>query len=217
MKGALRLTTRNAELFLMPQKAIFWPEKQMLLVADTHFGKVTHFRKAGIAVPQGAAAKNLVKFEHLLRVTRAKEVYFLGDLFHSELNTEWFALKTLIQKFDHCQFHLVMGNHDILFTESYAKMGLAVHKTEVIIDQFTLTHEPMVNQSADRLNICGHIHPGVKLLGAAKQSLRFPCFYLSNNQLLLPAFGEFTGLHILKPKKHERVFVCTDEEVLDIF
>jgi len=41
----------NQDLLLLPQKAIYWQQQKALIVADVHFGKVGHFRKAGIAVP----------------------------------------------------------------------------------------------------------------------------------------------------------------------
>ena len=34
----------------------------MLLIADVHLGKVTHFRKYGAAIPANAAFQNLEKF-----------------------------------------------------------------------------------------------------------------------------------------------------------
>ena len=64
--------------------------------------------------------------------------------------------------------------------------------------------------------ICGHIHPGVKLKGVGLQQMKVPCFYQSHKQLILPAFGAFTGIHVLTPKEGDRVFVCTKKEVVPI-
>jgi metallophosphoesterase superfamily enzyme len=46
--------------------------------------------------------------------------------------------------------------------------------------------------------------------------MKVPCFYQSPQQLILPAFGAFTGLHILSPKKGDQVFVTTGKEVVEI-
>jgi len=43
-----------------------------------------------------------------------------------------------------------------------------------------------------------------------------PCFYKNETELVLPAFGELTGLFIIKPKKNEQVFVVGNENVFRI-
>ena len=63
---------------------------------------------------------------------------------------------------------------------------------------------------------CGHVHPGVRLQGVGRQQIKLPCFYHSTSQLILPAFGAFTGLHILKPKLEDHVYVTTGKEVMEI-
>ncbi|MCB0373931.1 MAG: metallophosphoesterase, partial [Muricauda sp.] len=63
---------------------------------------------------------------------------------------------------------------------------------------------------------CGHIHPAVKLSGFGRQQLRLPCFFKSKNQMILPAFGEFTGTHALKPKKEDEVYVIVEDSVVKI-
>ena len=40
--------------YLHKTGAIFWKEKDTLLLADIHLGKVGHFRKSGIPVPRKA-------------------------------------------------------------------------------------------------------------------------------------------------------------------
>ena len=41
--------------------------------------------------------------------------------------------------------------------------------------------------------LAGHLHPGVRLHGPGRQSVRLPCFAFGRNAALLPAFSEFTG------------------------
>ncbi|MEO6166129.1 MAG: phosphoesterase, partial [Chitinophagales bacterium] len=47
---ALTHTIAGEELYLLPEKAIFWMRKKSLFIADLHLGKSGHFRKAGIPV-----------------------------------------------------------------------------------------------------------------------------------------------------------------------
>ena len=44
---------------LSNDRCIFWEEEKILLLSDLHFGKTGHFRKEGIAVPQGVYKDDL--------------------------------------------------------------------------------------------------------------------------------------------------------------
>lgn len=101
-------------LHLMKEKAIWLEQENALLLADTHFGKAAHFRKAGIPVPESIHLDDFHRISNLLDKTGASTVIFLGDLFHSESNESWFTLLEFIELFPQLNFHLVMGNHDIL-------------------------------------------------------------------------------------------------------
>ncbi len=210
---AISITILDQDFLLIPEKAMYWEQEDALLIADLHFGKITHFRKAGIAIPDGAALQNFNKLQSLLNAYPSKKVIFLGDLFHSELNSEWLAFKNLIKNNSGVSFHLITGNHDILHNTSYSNIGLNVHQDILELGPIILSHEPIDGHKL--YNLCGHIHPGVRIAGAARQSMRLPCFYFGTKGGILPAFGEFTGLHILHPKKGDRVFMIAGEQIID--
>ena len=52
--------------------------------------------------------------------------------------------------------------------------------------------------------------------GSGLQKLKMPCFFHSTYQMILPAFGAFTGLHTLIPKKEDKIYVTTGKEVIEI-
>ena len=200
-------------MHLLAEKAIHLPDHDMLLIADLHFGKVEHFRKNGIGIPSGTSDKDYDKLRKLILKMKAKDVIFLGDLFHSDFNNAWFGFQKLIKELKDYRFHLVMGNHDIMDIDKYKNLKVC-HQMEV--GNLILTHEPLDVIIEDKYNLCGHIHPGVKLRGKAKQNLRLPCFYFGKHTGILPAFGSFTGLHVLKPLEGDTVYVVNGEVVLEV-
>ena len=206
----LEITFRNVLMQLLPEKALYLPQQASLWIADPHFGKVSHFRKAGIAVPARAGEENLRVLKELLERHQPREVIFLGDLFHSGYNAEWPQLLHLLQSYPHTQFILVKGNHDILHQWHY--QSLTVCKQWHLNDAFTLTHHP---ENTEAYNVCGHLHPGVKLQGKGRQQLRLPCFYFGEKGAVLPAFGQFTGLHFLQPQPRDKIYVCTGQKVVE--
>jgi DNA ligase-associated metallophosphoesterase len=203
---------RNNKFKLHPTGAIFWHEQKMLLISDLHLGKISHFRKHGAAVPREAIGHNYKLMDQVLGEFDPETVCFLGDLFHSYINNEWqlfesWAIKTQPKMI------LVAGNHDIISPLRYAQIGVEV-VDELEISPFLLTHFPI--DRPNYFNFSGHIHPAIRLRGPAKQSLRLPCFFKSPDQLILPAFGKFTGTHTLKPKKNDLVYAITKNEVIQV-
>lgn len=195
---------------LHPSGAMYWEEQEMLLISDVHLGKVSHFRKFGSAVPQKAVQGNFLKLKNVVDFFNPKKICFLGDLFHSSLNKEWLFFETWKNSVS-AEVLLLEGNHDIISPLKYEKLGVQT-LPELIIDGFLLTHHPEERENC--FNFSGHIHPAVKISGKARQELKLACFFKTKNQLILPAFGEFTGTFEMSPKEGDEVFVLGKEEVI---
>lgn len=195
-----------------PSGVLFWEEKATLLISDVHLGKVSHFRKFGAAVPQKAVAKNFellsTAFEHF----QPKVICFMGDLFHSSLNKEWNLFETWVKN-TNAKIILVAGNHDIISPLKYEDLGILV-VSEIQQNGFLLTHHPEEREGF--FNFSGHIHPAVRLRGAGRQTVRLSCFYSTPDQMILPAFGEFTGTYVLEPQQNTLIFATTGEEVFPV-
>jgi DNA ligase-associated metallophosphoesterase len=202
-------------LELLPQKAVFWPKEKILLVADLHLGKVNHFRKSGFPVPTKANDRNIELLVDLLWRTKPDRIVFLGDLFHSHYNPEWEVFGELVKNFATVSFELVQGNHDIMSELQYQRKGISV-VDRLSISSFLFTHHPLDEIETNTYNLAGHIHPGVRLTGKAKQQMTLPCFYFGKNQGLLPAFGMFTGLACVEPKKEDKIFVIAEDKIITV-
>lgn len=198
------------EFVLHPSGAVYWVEKKTLLLADVHLGKVAHFRKNGIAVPRKAEGVFYQKIEALLQTFSVDKIIFLGDLFHSDQNNEWHLFAAWVEQ-QTAELILVEGNHDVIPALKFEQLKLTVVDT-LSEDNFNFSHFP--KEVDNSFVFCGHVHPGVKLKGGGLQRLSLPCFYHSKHQLILPAFGAFTGLHLLQAKLGDRVYVTTGKEVI---
>ncbi|NNF20211.1 MAG: metallophosphoesterase, partial [Flavobacteriaceae bacterium] len=77
-----------------------------------------------------------------------------------------------------------------------------------------LTHHPEEREGL--FNFAGHIHPAVKIRGQGRQSMRLPCFFKGPRQMILPAFGTFTGMHTLEQKKENEVFAIAEDQVIKL-
>lgn len=209
-------THSGQHLVLLPEKAIFWQEQETLLLSDLHLGKAAHFRKAGIPIPKKVNQHDLHRLKDVLCQKLPKKVIFVGDLFHSELNQDWWEFVEWMKQFPDVEFILVKGNHDILPADAYEGSFLRIIEKELAVSPFLLTHEPLgsKNKKEGFYTISGHVHPAVTLSGAGLQHISLPCFYFGLHNALLPAFGKFTGFYKIKPKSGEAVFAITNDRVI---
>jgi DNA ligase-associated metallophosphoesterase len=206
----------GVSISLLLERALWISSLKTLLIADLHFGKAAHFRKSGIPIPEPVHDLDLVRLQRLHEEFRPAHTYFLGDLFHSDWNGQWEFLNHFLNGFDGTEFHLVKGNHDVLSPKAYTQSVMSIHEEPLEIGPFILSHEPMESVREGMLNICGHIHPGVRLVGRARQSVMLPCFFQTKNQLLLPAFGNFTGLARVRPKEADKVWAIADQKIIPV-
>lgn len=203
---------QNQAFTLHHYGAVFWQEKSILLISDVHLGKVSHFRKHGIAIPMEAINENFKRLNELIQLFNPDTIIFLGDLFHSTKNKEWELFSkwtTTILK----DIILIKGNHDIINLNHFEEIHVNVF-SELIVDDFILTHHPLEHPTL--YNFCGHVHPDIKLKAKGKQFLNISCLFRKPMQFIFPAFGEFTGNFYLKPTKGDLVYGITLEAVIPI-
>jgi DNA ligase-associated metallophosphoesterase len=219
MNVPLLHTIHDQHFWLSPQRSIYWEEEKTMIVSDTHFGKTGHFRKNGIAVPQQVYKEDLQRFFSLATELKPERILVVGDFFHSTENEEHDLFLKWKNDFNSLQITLIKGNHDILENTWYENAGIQLIENFYKVSQFCFQHDPAENNTLlnqDMFIFSGHIHPGILMKGIGKQSLRFPCFYFTNNQCILPAFSKFSGLSIIKPKKQDKVYAIANETIIKL-
>lgn len=201
------------EFLLLPERAILRIADNSLLIADPHFGKATHFRQSGIPISDEVFINDISRLENLVKTYTVKRVIVLGDFFHSTHNSEWERFNHWLETSPLEQWVIVPGNHDKHTRKSVLCSKCTV--TEVHYEEagFIFTHEPCETVLP---SFCGHLHPGICLRGSGRQSMKLPCFFISSNQMILPAFGAFTGLAIQHPEENDQVFAIAGKSVIHI-
>ncbi len=219
MTAPIKHIIQNSTFWLSPHRCLYWEEEQALILSDLHFGKTGHFRKSGIPVPQNVFIEDLQRLMDQIAYFKPRQIIAVGDLFHSEANKELDLFVKWRNDFPELVFILVRGNHDILSAEWYSKAGIQVQEGSYTLGGFDFLHDPAeVNMETEGANFIfsGHIHPGVHISGLGKQSLQFPCYYITSRLAILPAFSKFSGLAIIKKKKYETVYAIVNQSLVNI-
>lgn len=192
MAEALDLVLAGEPVRLLADRALYWPARRRLLLADLHLGKADTFRAAGIALPRGGTALDLARLSALIDATGAASAWVLGDVLHgrTDLSSWRQAWEAFRERHPAVAFAVVDGNHD----RALARAGLdvALPGDAVVDGPFVLRHAPGRDPRGHVL--CGHLHPVLKLPGQP----RAPAFWLQPGCTVLPAFSAFTGGHPLR-------------------
>ncbi len=222
--GALEIEIKAIPCWLLPDRAVFFPTIKTLLIADVHIGKAATFRSLGVPVPSGTTRLNLDRISTLITSTDATSVYILGDFFHGPMANQASIVNDLCNwrtQHSAIAITLVGGNHDAKTGPLHNVIDMAFQAAPFFLSlsnnvQFCLLHEPIPNNMpSGQFAFAGHLHPVQRIRGRV-DSARLACFWLQEHQLILPAFGEFTGGHPVQWQPNQQVFVTDTESVHDI-
>ena len=204
-------------LTLLGERAAFREQDGTLLVADPHFGKAAAFRAAGVPVPRGTTTESLARLDAAITRLAARRIVFLGDFLHARAGrapetirvvNAWRASRAGMDML------LVRGNHDRNAGDPPEELRIRCVDAPVIEAPLVYAHHPV--RSPEGWVVCGHMHPGVRLTGPARERSRLPCFWLGDGVLVLPAFGEFTGLADVDVLPGHRLWVVADGAVMEM-
>ncbi len=201
---------------LLSERALFWPRKHMLVIADIHFGKAAAFRAQAIPVPHGTTAENLTALDTLIARHAVTHIVFLGDFLHAKTARSPVTLAALQRwRALHEALHLtlVRGNHDLHAGDPPGSLNIEVVDEPWCVDGFAFCHHP--DAVTDAYVISGHVHP-VYRLKTGSDTLRLPCFVIGPSRTILPSFGAFTGGYAVTPEAGDRVVVTAGTTVFSI-
>lgn len=205
------------QLQLLPEKAIYVEQLNSLLVSDVHLGKSETFQSLGVPVSNQVNQANLERLQKLCDRFHPENLYILGDLFHSRLAMVAEVLEgwsSFLETID-TNVSLIVGNHDRSLLSKLNQFQIDCFTDSLVVGNLVLSHEP--EPQPNSLNICGHIHPCVRIK-TRLDNLRLPCFYLNSaqNLLMLPSFGEFTGGYEVSLNSSSIAYAIVDDAVVPL-
>lgn len=199
-------------LVLTNQRVVYWPGKRILILSDLHLGKAAYFRRNGVQIPIQISLQDLHKLNLLINYFQPRKVIIVGDLIHAGENNELIFFSDLIKDHHEIDFILIRGNHDRVSESKLNSLGIYQVFNELMIEGLHFAHYLENNENH---TISGHIHPGITVQFATKK-MRFPCYALNDNQLILPAFSAFTGLDTSPYLENQICYAFHDEGIFKI-
>jgi len=207
----------GAELALLPERAVHWPARDTLFIADPHFGKAATMRAQSVAIPAGGTREDLARLSAVLRATGARRLVVLGDLLHAKAGRTPAVIVALASwRAAHADLDVVLvrGNHDARAGDPPADWRFDCVDEPHVVGPLVLRHMPEAD--ARGYVLAGHIHPGVVLRAPGWPTVRLPAFHETPAGLTLPAFGSFTGLAKVTLGEADRVYAIAEDSVVPV-
>jgi uncharacterized protein len=179
----------GATLIADPAGALYWPDENLLVVADLHLEKGSAFAVRGVLLPPYDTATTLARLAKLIERYRPGLVIALGDSFHDGggparmADVSRAALHALQRGRD---WLWIAGNHD---PELPSDIGGRVAQM-LSIGSVIFRHEPAAQPCAGE--IAGHLHPLARVARRGRGVSR-RCFAGDGKRLVMPAFGAYAG------------------------
>lgn len=214
----MQITLDGHSMALLPSGAVLSPDSLTLWVADIHLGKAATFRNLGIPVPQGTTTQTLAKLSRDIEEYGIVQLVVLGDFLHGKAvqraNATLDALARWRERHAKLRITLVRGNHDDRAGDPAQRFAIDVVDQPFMLDGLYGCHDhDEIQRYLPGPVLHGHVHPVVRIIGRGKDRLRLPCFLVSKDRCLLPAYGAFTGGFVVQPNADQTCYVIADQAV----
>ena len=184
----------NHEFKINNDGILFWLEKKIAILSDLHLEKGSSFASLGQFIPPYDSEETLKKLINFLKTHEVQTIILLGDTFHDggALNRMSCKVKLIFDSLvENYEIIFVLGNHENKMKSPYIKFY-----ERYIVDDIHFLHEAVLEK---KYQISGHFHP-VASLKINSKKITEKCLIYSENHIIMPAFGEFTGgLNINNP------------------
>lgn len=167
--------------------ALYWRARKTLIVSDLHFEKGSSYAKFGSFVPPFDTSETLQKLQKTLDDLKPKTILFLGDIYHDGHS----QFRMHKKDFDH--FNQIINSYKIIWIEGNHDPDTApknvINHIEFEVEHIMFRH---IATSNPDFEMSGHYHPCIKF-SHKEQKIRRPCFVVTNNKIIMPAYGAYTG------------------------
>lgn len=201
--GAHReLSLAGETLWLLPQRAAWHPAARTLLIADAHLEKGSFLASHGAPLPGYDTRDTLARLARLIADYDPGTVVLLGDSFH---DPRW---EERLAPADRESLRALMAGRRWVWAEGNHDFGTAAALGGQCCEVWPLGALACFHAVLEREagpSISGHWHPKVSL-PVRGEAGRAPCFVVSGQALVLPAFGAFTGGLSVSDPAFVRVF-----------
>lgn len=187
--GETVLRLHDCAVHADPSGALYWPDENLLVVADLHLEKGSSYAARRVFLPPYDTSATLARLGEVLDRYQPKRVVALGDSFHDKAASERLLprdVAALAAMQRGREWVWIAGNHDPL--PPWQLEGDHLHC--LAVGHMCFRHHP--SQSPCDGEVAGHLHP-VAVVAGRGATVRRRCFVADGLRCIMPAFGAYAG------------------------
>jgi DNA ligase-associated metallophosphoesterase len=202
---------REETFMALPERALWWPRKKILSIADLHLGRAETHAEFGLPRAQQIEEADLLCLDQLVHRFQPSQLYILGDFIHHARALDP-DVRSRFLRFSsqwHVRPTVITGNHDRSFTKEQATLWEVERIDEYTqIENFCFSHD-VIKAPHSAYNWMGHLHPAWRWSRGADQ-IKVPCFWLQKDRGVLPAFSSWAAGVGVQCESDDRLLLAED-------
>jgi DNA ligase-associated metallophosphoesterase len=202
--------TAQLEFELLPSRALYWPSRRLLVVADLHLGRIV----SRAPKLKDEVTCTLGRLSDVLIQTKALRLLFLGDVFHMRNAYH----PDVIQQFDewratHAQIEMILvrGNHERAMGDPPSQLQLYCVNPGYEEGGVVFLHEP---RHMSTFTVCAHLHPCLLVPTDRAIATTVPCFVWNQEYLYMPAFEDTIPGRVISRRFDEQYACIHNQQVV---
>jgi uncharacterized protein len=202
--------------YILLNKAIFFPEKGILAIADLHIGYEQMLKENGLTFPLSQLEETKKEIREIIKKLKSplKKIILLGDVKHyfPYEKKEKFEIKELIGFLEEFvplkKIKIISGNHEKVKLNNLEYSDFILEK-EIFFTHGDKLFKEIENKKIKYL-VIGHLHPAIILKEGIKKE-KYKCFltgkWKGKKVIVLPSFLSINeGTQINEIKELEKEF-----------
>lgn len=177
------------KLTTLPSGALWWQDREILIVADLHLEKGSSLARHGSMLPPYDSADTLHRLAAEMSRVKPRQVIALGDSFHDHDGPARLSAPdkgTLGELVGSTDWLWITGNHD---PAPHGPWGGSIVE-EIVIGGLAFRHNAEDGNGVGEIS--GHFHPKAAVMTRTRRYTA-RCFVSDGRRLIVPAFGSYTG------------------------
>ena len=190
----------NNQFMLNPDGSMYWIEEKSLILGDLHLEKGTSYIDQGNYLPPYDTLETLERLSNIIKELSPNRIILLGDVFHDNFGYTRldYKEKNIFKKILKQNIIWIQGNHDSYLNPINLKTCRSYK-----LNNFIFSH---ISNNKNILEISGHYHPKVTFKYKGRKISK-PCFLMSSEKIILPAYGSYTGGLNVTAKIYKDIFL----------
>lgn len=213
----MRVEWAGQEFQLSANRAIYWPKRKTVIIADPHFGQNPSGGGKDVPGQLALLRSDLRRLSATLDQFASRRLVILGNFLdeHAPGNRPCVtAFAKWREELCKVEIILVRGNADSVLGDPPSEWNIECLQPP-FFDSGLLFHHEAPGRPVGPV-MAGHAHPSVPMRGCCGERVRVPCFWFREKIALVPAFGGWAESRIVRPHPGDAVVLVGPDELVRV-